>query len=227
MTDFSVRTEDQLSRQIHPALFNTAKDGSGTWYVPLLDSDGQVIISPLALSAGTARIGTVSGVLKQVITTKAIDASLGAYAVGDVVNDDDCSTTATCWTFADVARVDGGYGYIVDATIFSDSEGIVPELTLLLFNATPTGQLTDNSANSNPDPADRLKWVGYIEFPAMEGFCCSASVALVSPSTVGHLPLAFKCAAADTSLYGVLYTKTAFTQVATDDITIALLVEQY
>lgn len=38
-------TEDEKSRQSEPILFNTAKDGSGTWLFPLLDSDGKVCTS--------------------------------------------------------------------------------------------------------------------------------------------------------------------------------------
>jgi len=47
MTDYSALTEDDKGRQLHPVLFNTAKDGSGTWYVPLLDSDGHLQVDAL------------------------------------------------------------------------------------------------------------------------------------------------------------------------------------
>ena len=33
-------TEDEKGRQITPVLFNTANDGSGTWYFPVVNSDG-------------------------------------------------------------------------------------------------------------------------------------------------------------------------------------------
>ncbi len=32
----------QDGQVIHPWLCNTAKDGSGTWYVPIVDSDGKI-----------------------------------------------------------------------------------------------------------------------------------------------------------------------------------------
>ncbi len=163
----------------------------------------------------------------EVRVSKAIDASLGAYAANDVVNDDDCSTTATYWTFSGMANAVGGYGVIESATIFSESENISPRLTLILFNAAPTGELTDNSANTNPLPADRAKYVGEIDFPAMSAVSASvASVSFAGPSTVGGLPLFYKCAAASTTLYGVLKTLDAFTQTATDDIEIALQVRK-
>jgi len=57
MVDYSVLTEDQKGRQLHPVLANTAKDGSGTWYIPLVDSSGQFLLS--ALPTGTNVIGKV------------------------------------------------------------------------------------------------------------------------------------------------------------------------
>ena len=167
-----------------------------------------------------------SGVLKEVRVAKAIDASIGAYTANDVVNDDDCSVTATYWTFAAVARANDGYGAIVGATIFSESESVTPRLTLYLFNAAPTGELTDNSANTNPIKTDRAKYIGQIDFPALESVGTAASVAIASPSTVGNLPLLFKTVTVD-DIYGVLVTRDAFTQTATDDIEIVLLIEQY
>lgn len=221
---------DNHGRPIRPVLSNTAKDGSGTWYYPLLDSDGHLQVDALSavLEAGTARIGAVSGVLKEVRTAQAIDGSLGAYAAGDVVGADDCCTTlAIPWEF-DVARVAGGYGYITGAILVNETENQAIQYRLLLFNATPTGELRDNAANTNPIKADRSKFLGEIAFPS--SIARGATVATyteATPSTVGGLPLPFKCAAADTKIYGVLVTDTAYTQTATDDIEIALEVEQY
>lgn len=46
---------DEKGRIIHPIVLNTAKDGSGAWYLPLVDSDGKIIIG-----AGTALMGGVN-----------------------------------------------------------------------------------------------------------------------------------------------------------------------
>ena len=40
----NVNTEDEFGRQIHPVLCNTAKDGSGTWYFALVDSNGRLVV---------------------------------------------------------------------------------------------------------------------------------------------------------------------------------------
>ena len=42
---YNNKTEDELSRQIRPVLFNTAKDGSGLWYFALVDSSGRLVES--------------------------------------------------------------------------------------------------------------------------------------------------------------------------------------
>lgn len=181
------------------------------------------------LAAGAARIGTVSGVLKEVRVTKAIDAALGAYAANDVISEEDCSNVgpSSDWDFLAVARANGEYGVIVGASIISESESVTPRLTLFLFNAAPTGSnLIDNAANTAPDSADLAKYVGKIDFPALESLGTTDSVSIATPSTVGNLPLAFKCAATD-DLFGILVTRDVFTQTPTDDITIVLLIEQY
>ena len=244
---------DDYSRTIRPVLCNTAKDGSGTWYFALVDSDGHLQVDALSaaiasiaagtnligkvgidqatananeivVKAGAARIGIVLEDPHEVRVATVIDASLGAYAAHDVVgNEDCCSTTATYWTFAGMANAVGGYGVIDFSTIFSETPNIAPRLTLLLFNAAPTGELRDNWPNTNPLPADRSKYVGRIEHPALNKESAAvASTAEASPSTTGNLPLRYKCATASTTLYGVLITEDIFTQVATNDIEIAL-----
>ncbi len=167
------------------------------------------------------------GILKEVRVSQVIDGSLGAYTAGDVVGADDCCTTlAVVWTF-DVARVSGGYGYIVGASLVNETENQAVQYDLLLFNATPTGELRDNAANDNPLKGDRSKFIGVVEFPlSVAKGTTVATYTEATPSTPGRLPKAFKCAAGTTSILGVLVTNTAYTQSATDDIEITLLIEQ-
>ncbi len=207
MVVFNESLVEQFDRTIRPILFNTSPDGSGTWYFPTVDSSGRL----LGATPFETRVA------------KAI-AAAGAYGANDVVNDDACSTTATYWTFTGMAAANGGYGVIDYATIFSETENISPRLTLILFNAVPTGELTDNAVNTNPIKGDRSKRVGEIAWAALDAVSASvASVQDATPSTVGKMPLFYKCAAGSTTLYGVLKTLDVFTQTATDDIEIALL----
>lgn len=168
-----------------------------------------------------------TGVLKEVRVTKNIITG-GTYAVGDVISEQVTNGAGTAWTFAEVARVNGGYGYITGAVAISQTPNITPSFALLIFNATPTGELDDNAGNTSPVDADLAKFVGAIEFPSMNPVGTSSnSWAIASPSTTGNLPLPFKCAAAADDLLGILVTRSIFTQVAADNMTVVLLVEQY
>jgi len=180
------------------------------------------------LPAGTNRIGQVSGTIKEVRVTKALDASAGAYAANDVLSEDDTNGQGTDWDFDGVGRTNGAYGLVIGAIAISESESVTPRLTLFLFNAAPTSELDDNAANTAPDAADLAKVVGRIDFPAMDSLGTTDSLAVATPNTpASNLPLPFKCASGDDALYGILVTRDAFTQTAGDDMTIILLVEQY
>ncbi len=180
------------------------------------------------LLGGTSLIGFVGGVLKEVRVAQVIDGSLGAYAAGDVVGADDCCTTlALTWDF-DVARVAGGYFHIVGAILVNETENQAVQYDLLLFNAVPAGDLRDNAPNDNPLKADIGKFLGVIEFPtSVAKGTTVATYTEATPSTVGRLPKAIKCAAGTTTIRGVLVTNTAYTQTATDKIQITLLCEVY
>jgi len=164
---------------------------------------------------------------KEVRVAQVIDASLGAYAAKDVVGADDCCTIlAVSWTF-DVGGIEGGYVKIHTARLFNETENQAVQYDLLLFNATPTGELRDNAANTNPLKADMAKYLGKITFPfSIANGATVATTTQATPSTSGRLPMVVKCAVGTTKIYGVLVTNTAYTQTATDDIEIILEVEQ-
>ncbi len=170
----------------------------------------------------------IVGILKEVVVEQVIDGSLGAYAAGDVVGADDCCTTlAITWDF-EVARVPGGFVHIVGARLFNETENQAVQYDLLLFNAIPTGELRDNAANTNPVKGDRAKWLGTIEFPtSVAKGATVATTAEATPSTLGRLPKAIKCADGSKTIRCVLVTNTAYTQTAGDIIRIAFLLEQY
>ncbi len=223
---YNEATEDQFGRQVTPALFNTSKDGSGTWYYALVDSSGRLVLGTstaslgtVGLNAGTNRVGITLDDPHEIRVVKSIDASIGAYAAGDTVSDTDCCTTATAWEFTGMASANGGYGEIVSSTIFSKTRNIEPRLTALLFNATPTRGMTDNSPCTVPAAGDVAKYLDEIAYPALKKVSTAvASARTVTPSTVGNLPLRYKCAAGSTSIFVVLKTLDIFTQVPTTDI---------
>jgi len=210
--------QDEKGRQIRVVLGNTAKDGSGTAYVPLLDDDGKTIISP------------ISGAPFSVIDTQVIDGSLGIYAAGDVVGADDCCTTlAVMWEW-DVARENGGYVLITNLVLTNETPNIAAQYDLLLSNSNVTSaELRDNFPSDFPLVGDRDKNLGVIGFPySVARGATVLTTTEASLSTAGsNLPKLVKCAAGTTKIYGILVTRTAYTQVATDDLTIVMSGEQY
>jgi len=166
--------------------------------------------------------------LVSVLVTKALASASQPYHAEDVLCED--ATTGVPYTFAAIAKVDGGTGYIVKAQAICETTGVTPRLTLYLYNATPTSELRDHEANTSPIHADVITaktYQGYIDFTAMEDLGTGDSVTLATPSTKGNLPLAFKCATAADDLIGILVTRDAFTNTATNDMTIILTAEQY
>lgn len=169
----------------------------------------------------------LKGIPQPVIVEQVIDGSVGAYTAGDVVGADDCcSTLAIPWRFdlADIIRP-GGSGHIIAAELFNETENLAVQYDLLLFNATPTGDLRDNAANDNPLKGDKNKSFRKIEFQySVAKGSTVATTTEATPSTVGGLSKPFICAKGDTKLYGVLVTNTAYTQTAGDVIRITLWV---
>jgi len=185
---------------------------------------GTESIGTVGLDAGTNRVGTVSGVLKEVSAEKSIVAA-GNYAAEDVISES--VDPGTVWTFAAVARANGAYGKLVYARLEWQTTGLTALLTLYLYKATPTCNLKDNVAHDGPVWADRANYVGQVDFDALEDMG-GVSYAIATPNTPSNLPLAFKCAAAADDLLGVLVTRTGITtEVAGEDIRITLGIEQY
>ena len=163
--------------------------------------------------------------IKTIAVSQVIDASLGAYTAGDVVSADDCCTTkAISWQFDTEVR--GGGGKILNALLFNETENQVVQYDLILFNTAPGAELRDNAANDHPLYTERLTWLGTIPFPfSIARGATVATVTQATPSTSGRLPMAYKCLDGDSKIYGVLVTNTAYTQTATDDITITLSIK--
>ena len=171
-------------------------------------------------------MATIEG--KRLVTvsvTKALESAV-AYSIEDVLSETDTDGAGTSWLFAAIAKVNGGTGYIVKAQAICETTAVTPRLTLYLFNTTPTSELDDNAANTALHHADLANYVGKIDFPAMEDLGGDSEV-VATPSTYGNLPLAFQCATAADDLIGILVTRDAFTNTATNDMTVVLTVENY
>jgi len=162
--------------------------------------------------------------LKEASTVQAVAATTD-YGVNDVICNN--ATTGIPWNFPNVVKNNGGGGYITKAQITVETTAQAHRLTLFLFKETPTSELDDNKVNTGPGDADRGFYLGKLDFPALESLGAGNSDVVATPSTVGGIPFAFECAAADVALYGVLVTRDAFTnETATDVYQITLTIEQ-
>jgi len=154
----------------------------------------------------------------------------GDYGANDVVSES--TTVGTAWTFSGMARAIGGCGTIRRAKIiFSKATGMGLSLTarcrLRLYNVNPTStcNLNDNVANTGVLHADRATEVSFIDFPPLVSDGGSPEATLVMGQS--NLPLDFKCADADTALYGVLtFLDADANETASMLCTIDLIVEQ-
>ena len=161
-----------------------------------------------------------SNVLISVTKTRPSDTT--AYGAGDVISESTGSGTA--WTFSNAAKVKGGSGTIVRAVILDDDTGRTQTGVLLLFNITPTGNLNDNAANTEPLSGTDDNFIGAMEFDALIDQGTGYSYATAVPGN-SNLPMPFKCVQGDASIYGVLST-TAFTPSSDEVFRIALQVVQ-
>lgn len=178
----------------------------------------------LSIAAGTNRIGTFSGVSKTISVTKALIAATD-YAAEDVLSEH--ATSGTVWTFAAIFRANNTGGYITKAIASLETTALTPKLTLYLFNVAPTSNLNDNVANTAVLNADIGKYVGRIDFPALEDLGGN-SESVITSSTSGNLPMWVDAASAADDLIGICVTRDAITgESAGDDLTIKLTLEQF
>lgn len=164
--------------------------------------------------------------IKQITVEDVMDAS-AAYSAGDVVTANETDTTGYPWEFKNVARINGGSGYITNLHIVAETTNIASQFTLLLYTSFPTCELDDQAPNTGPLIADRHIYVGKIDCPAASDVGSGASDTTATPSTVGSLPMAFVCNPSSRSLWGVLTIRNALDLSAATILQITLTAEQY
>jgi hypothetical protein len=179
-----------------------------------------------SITAGTNKIGTVSGVAKTVSVTKALE-SASAYDAEDVLSESDTNAAGTAWTFSGIFRANNTGGYLTKVAAVCETTNVTPRLVVFIFNAAPTCELDDHAANTAPLHADLGKLVAIVELPAMKDIGTGDSYAIASPSTTGNLPLWVDSASDADDLIAVVATRDAFTNTATNDLKISLTLEQY
>ncbi len=143
-----------------------------------------------------------------------------AYAIGDVVSNSTSSTTLM--TFSGAGRLNAGSGYITKAKLVTSQAANVASFRLWLWNANNPTVAADNAAYAFTY-ADNSKWIGYLDFPGMATSVGSGTGAFTQ---MIDTRLSYICAAASTSLFGFLETRTAFTPAAQQTFEIYLSFDQ-
>ncbi len=170
------------------------------------------------LATSNLHIGQMGGETIEASASFTRPANTTPYAANDAVNNSAGAPSAMEFT---VARVASGSGYITKARIVTNVAIVAPQLRLWLFNAAAPAQDGDNVA-AGVYWANRASMVGYIDFPYMatEGASGNAAHAL---TTDVRLPF---IADASMKLYGILFTRTAFTPTSAQEFYVSLAAEQ-
>ena len=172
-----------------------------------------------SLGQSEDHIGAVGGALVVATATFARPADTTAYAANDAVSNGDPSVLMT---FAGLARVAGGSGYITKARIVTDQSANTAAFRLWLYTISNPSVAADNAAFTL-SWANRANRIGYIDFPALatEGTGSDSASALADT-----IRLAFQCAAGSQALYALLETKSAFTPANAQNFYVELTAEQ-
>ena len=182
----------------------------------------------IVTDSGHPRLGSVTGILKTVSVTKALVAD-GNYTGGDVLSESKSGGTA--WTFAAIARENGGKGYITKVQAILETTNLTPRLEIFYYKATPTCELDDNAVHDGVVHADEANFIGSVIVPALKtrpttGGGDSENVA--TPNNASNLPLEFECASdADDLIAVAVILDDEAGENAGDELIIKTTVEQY
>jgi hypothetical protein len=171
-----------------------------------------------SLPAGEAHIGEVGGNAIQVAVEFARPANTTAYAVGDVVSNDE--TTTTLMTFANFSRVNAGSGYIVGAKLVTDKKSITPRLRVHLYNVINPTVSGDNVA-AQMKYADEGKYLGYIDLPSLVTFADTTN-SDASHAVNFDIRIPYAAAAATRSIFAWLETLDVFGPASGQKFTLRL-----
>ena len=172
------------------------------------------------VAASENHIGAVGGNMTRVTASIVRPADTTAYTNGDVISSATTDVTPK-WTFP-VARVNGGSGYIVSATVWTDQKACVGVLRLKLHNLGTVTVAGDNAANTTLY-ANAGAYIDSIDFPALaEGTDTTNSTG--AKATNDSLRVPFVCDASSSNLYGTLeVVSAAFTPASGQQFTIVLV----
>lgn len=133
-----------------------------------------------------------------------------AYTANDVINN--ATSSATNQSLTNVATENAGSGYMT-VVLETDSTAITPSVRIHFYDAAPATAKNDNAAWVLVY-ADKSKYLGYIDMPALNGGVASGQFK------------SYKAASASRTLYYELQTLTAFTPVAQSKWNVRVIPDQ-
>jgi hypothetical protein len=164
-----------------------------------------------------------AGYTTLISATKTRPADTVTYASGDVINES--TTVGTNWTFTSCARVNQGTGTI-RGVILQDSANQTLKLAaeLWLFNVAP-GTDNDNTVFTPTDgELDTLVAIIPLSTPYVgDGTAAAGGNSVLIANNLDEV---FRCAAASTTLFGVLVARNAYVPVSAGVLRITLKIYQ-
>lgn len=183
---------------------------------------GSASVGTVIAGAGEAHVGEVAGRIATVSAEFTRPSDTTAYAAGDVVSNSTSSTTLL--SISGCARVNAGSGYIVGATVVTNTKSLTPRIRVHVFNASNPTVSVDNSALQEKY-ADISKRLGYFDMPAMTTGTDTTNSDM-SRAVNFSLRFPFVCAASSTTLYFLFETLDAFTPTSGEKFTLVVNVDQ-
>jgi len=195
----------------------------GDYHVVEVDASGQLRVA--ALVASEAHVGQVGGGLTTVSVEFTRPSDTNAYIAGDVVSN---SVSATVFmAFAALARVAGGSGYIVRASLSTNKKSITPRFRVHLFNVANASLGTAIVGDNVPlveKYADASFRMGYFDLPAMTtaADATNSDMSRAMDNTLRH-PVVF--APGSTTLFALLEALDGFSPASGQLINLKLFLD--
>lgn len=166
-----------------------------------------------------AQDNSVGGRLVSVSKEFTRPANTTGYTAGDIVSDN--ATTTTIQELTNVARANGGSGYITGARLATDMKSITPKIRVHLYSTIAGAIVSGDNLPHKSIYADIGKRLGYFDLPAMiTGTDATNSTSSGAADFTLRIP--FVCDAASRNLYFVLETLDAFTPASGQKFTLTI-----
>jgi len=183
------------------------------------DGTGSLKVKADSITAGETHIGEVGGRIVEISQSFTRESNATPYGIGDVVSAA-AATVVPAIALTNIARVNGGSGYIMGCRLITNDKSKVPAFRVHLYNVN-TAVIAGDNLNHKELYADNAKKVAQFDLPAMTTPQDSTN-SDISRTQDFTLRIPFVCAGGSRTLYVVLETLTAFTPASGSQFTIVV-----